>query len=131
MAVVALLFSSSAMAKEGLETAKIKTNPHCQDCKVKIEKALKAVDGVKEAKLNMKDNVVTVKYASDKTTKETLSKTILDLGFKADAAEPANPHKACSADEMKSCPAGKTMKAGSCCMPKAKAETKTTEKSAK
>ncbi|MBM2813334.1 MAG: MerP protein [Ignavibacteria bacterium] len=64
--------------------AQIKTSAVCDMCQSKIEKALKKVDGVQEANLNVDTKIATVKYESEKTDIDKLRATIAKVGYNAD-----------------------------------------------
>ncbi|MEW5799274.1 MAG: heavy metal-associated domain-containing protein [Bacteroidota bacterium] len=57
----------------------------CESCANTVEKALKKVDGVKEAKVNLSEKTATVVLASSKTTTTLLIKAVTDAGFSASA----------------------------------------------
>lgn len=104
LAVMALLMSSSVLAKDEYKEAKIKTTVGCDDCKAKVEKSLKKAPGVKSAKVDMKEQVVTVKYSPAKTDETKLTKLVDELSCKDHAGEAANKsHEGCSAAEKAKC----------------------------
>lgn len=55
----------------------------CQSCAGTVEKSLKKVSGVKEAKVDLKNNIATITLASTKTTTALLIKAVSDAGFEA------------------------------------------------
>ena len=57
----------------------------CESCANTVEKALKKVDGVKEAKVNLSEKTATVVLASTKATTASLIKAVSDAGFSASA----------------------------------------------
>jgi mercuric transport protein len=75
------------------------TGMTCESCVNTVEKALKKVDGVKEVKVDLKNNMATVTLASAKTSTSGLIKAVSDAGF--DATE-YKGKKAESKKEMKS-----------------------------
>ena len=54
----------------------------CPMCQAKVEKALKAVDGVKSAKVDLAGGSVTVS-AKASVTEEALKKAVIEAGFQA------------------------------------------------
>ncbi|MGC8748050.1 MAG: heavy-metal-associated domain-containing protein [Candidatus Kapaibacteriota bacterium] len=59
------------------------TNAHCEGCKTKIEKALKKVDGVQEASLDLPSKVAFVKFDDEKTNIEKLISALNKVGYDA------------------------------------------------
>ena len=56
---------------------------HCVKCAAKVENALKALDGVKKAKVDLGKKNVSVSYLPEKVDENTMKKAINALGFKA------------------------------------------------
>ena len=82
-----VLFVSSfvfAPVKSKTEVVTIKTSAVCESCKARIEKALKSSDGVVEAKLNLDDKKVVVKYNPEKTNPDQIRTVIANTGYDAD-----------------------------------------------
>jgi periplasmic mercuric ion binding protein len=102
IAFLAIFLSSNlvAFSKNDAQEVKIKTSAMCADCKGKIEKCLHKTKGVQEAKLNLEDKFVTVKYNPSKTSPEKLRKSIAKIGYDADEVKAVKPHK-CSDKEGK------------------------------
>lgn len=65
------------------EQVKILTNAHCGNCKIKIEKALKKVNGVEEANLDLTSKVAEVKFNPSQTNPEALVNAIQKAGYEA------------------------------------------------
>ncbi|MGQ9818711.1 MAG: heavy-metal-associated domain-containing protein [Candidatus Kapaibacteriales bacterium] len=63
------------------QTVKLLTNAHCKGCKSKIEKALKKVDGVKSANLDLASKIVEVSFDADKIKIEQLIQAIDKAGY--------------------------------------------------
>ena len=84
--MLVLLVSSFAMApvKFKTEVVTIKTSAVCESCKARIEKALKSSDGVLQAKLNLDDKKVMVKYNPEKTNPDQIRAVIASTGYDAD-----------------------------------------------
>lgn len=80
-----LFFPFVSLSK--VEEIKIITNAHCQGCKTKIEKALKKVNGVIEASLDLPSKVANVKFDSEKTTVEKLIQSVRKVGYEAEIFE--------------------------------------------
>ncbi|MCX7909004.1 MAG: heavy-metal-associated domain-containing protein [Ignavibacteria bacterium] len=59
------------------------TNAHCEGCKAKIEKALKKVDGVQEATLDLSTKIALIKFDTDKASVDNLIATIKKIGYEA------------------------------------------------
>jgi len=68
----------------------IKTSAVCGMCKSKIEKDLSYEKGVMSSNLEVKTQIVTVKYNPKKTNPEKIRKAISKTGYDADAVT-ANP----------------------------------------
>ncbi|HLP51069.1 MAG TPA: heavy metal-associated domain-containing protein [Chitinophagales bacterium] len=62
----------------------IKTSAICGSCKARIEKVVKAVEGVDAVLLNMNNKKLKVKYDPDKTSPERLREVISAAGYDAD-----------------------------------------------
>ena len=62
----------------------IKTSAICNSCKKTIETALKKVDGVESANLNVQTKVVTVLYDVHKTNPDNIRLAISKSGYDAD-----------------------------------------------
>jgi copper chaperone CopZ len=83
----------SAQLKESADLAKInakvlKTTINvptivCGSCVTTVTNALKKVDGVRTAKVDLKKKTATVTYASAKVTVDKLEKAIADAGYDA------------------------------------------------
>lgn len=74
---------SLAMAADDKEV-KIKTSAVCGMCKDRIERNLSFEKGVKEATLDVKTKVVTIKYNPKKTDVTKLKANITKTGYDAD-----------------------------------------------
>ncbi len=60
---------------------KLLTNAHCEGCKIKIEKALKKIDGVEEANLDLTTKIATIKYDSEKVDAKDFISTLEKIGY--------------------------------------------------
>lgn len=77
-------FTVASVGKEKYKVVSIQTSAICESCKARIEKTLKAVEGVSEALLNLNNKVVKVKYAPEKTNPTLLRNAISEAGYNAD-----------------------------------------------
>lgn len=62
----------------------IKTSAVCGSCKARIEKTLKATEGVEEAILNLNSKQVKIKYDPAKTSPDKLREAVAAIGYNAD-----------------------------------------------
>jgi len=84
MLILMLAFSLTAVAADKDKTITLNiSGMTCQSCATTVEKALKKVGGVKEAKVNLAEKKATVVVASAKTTIASLIKAVDDAGFTA------------------------------------------------
>ncbi len=80
----ALIFSVSLYGSDKTKTVSLNiSGMTCQSCANTVEKALKNVDGVKEAKVDLKNNTATVVLASATMAPTGLIKAVGDAGFEA------------------------------------------------
>lgn len=59
----------------------------CPSCKVTVRLALKKIDGVKEAKVDVDKGLVTVDYDVAKITPERIAQAINEMGYKTAVPE--------------------------------------------
>lgn len=83
VATLLLITSALTMAGDDKEV-KIKTSAVCGMCKERIERNLSFEKGVKEATLDVKSKIVTIKYNSKKTDVTKLKANITKTGYDAD-----------------------------------------------
>ena len=86
-ALMLLTFVSSfakAPVKLKSQVVTIQTSAVCESCKKRIEKVLKATDGVLEANLNLDNKKIKVKFNPDKTSAEQIRTVISNTGYDAD-----------------------------------------------
>ena len=89
MIMIGFAVTSFAQQK-GLETAKIKTpTALCEECKPRIERYLKRINGVLQVTVNYRKGETTVKYLIDRTNIEEIKTAIANTGYDADDI-PAN-----------------------------------------
>lgn len=85
--IVSLLFVIPVLVFSKVAEVKLITNAHCEGCKAKIEKALKKVDGVQEASLDLPSKVAFVKFDDEKTKVENLISALQKVGYDAKVYE--------------------------------------------
>lgn len=66
------------------ENVSYKVNIHCEDCKREIESNIPFQKGVKDVKVDMSTNVVTVNFDPKKTDSDIIKKAFEKLDFKAE-----------------------------------------------
>ena len=75
-----LFFSMTSIFANVAKTEKIKVYGNCGQCKTRIEKAAKSVDGVSWATWNEKNEILTVTFDSAKTTTMKIEDAIAKVG---------------------------------------------------
>jgi len=75
-----LFFSMTSIFANVAKTEKIKVYGNCGQCKTRIEKAAKSVDGVSQATWNEKNEILTVTFDSAKTTTMKIEDAIAKVG---------------------------------------------------
>ncbi|MDD4848197.1 MAG: heavy-metal-associated domain-containing protein [Bacteroidales bacterium] len=103
--------STAPVTESKFKEVVFKSNLHCQTCVDKVQKELPyMVKGLKEVTCNLESNTIKVVYNSEKVAPETIKKSIIDLGYKADDpnAKPAGCSKSCpgkcsGAQQQKNC----------------------------
>ncbi len=82
--LLTILFAVNVFAADKNKTVTLTVSGMtCESCANTVEKALKKVDGVKEAKVSLSEKTATVVLASATTT--SLIKAVSDAGFSASA----------------------------------------------
>lgn len=86
--ILLLLFSSLALSAQEkknkeLSTVRFATSIDCQNCVNTIMKNVPFEKGVKDVKCDLATKEVTVQYQKDKTTPESLKRSIEKLGYTA------------------------------------------------
>lgn len=90
-AILAIMLATSMKAQDTtIIELKVKTSAVCGMCKETIEEALAFEKGIKKSSLDVKSQIVTVTYNSNKTTPEKIRLAISNSGYDADDV-PANP----------------------------------------
>ncbi|MCX6154631.1 MAG: heavy metal-associated domain-containing protein [Candidatus Kapabacteria bacterium] len=115
IAVVAFALFASAAFAEQIKELVIKSNPHCANCKTKIEAGLQKLDGIKTASVDVSKKTVTVSYDADKVQDNQIRQSISDLGFKADRIKAKSAE--CK-DDASACKDKKGNKNKNCCKTK-------------
>ncbi|MDB5282382.1 MAG: Heavy metal transport/detoxification protein [Bacteroidota bacterium] len=88
LSATALIFILSFGLKAAVmpkgETVTIQTSAICESCKKRIEKVVKATDGVMEANLNLNNKKLKVKYDSAVISPDQIRTAIANSGYDAD-----------------------------------------------
>ena len=81
-----LLIAIATMSFTGKETKTItiKSSTVCDMCKERIERELVFEKGIKNVKVDISANTITVKYRTDKTDEQAIKQAISKLGYWAD-----------------------------------------------
>ncbi|UFH52909.1 heavy-metal-associated domain-containing protein [Spirosoma sp. KNUC1025] len=77
-------FAGKLISDDKEKEVKIKTSAICGMCKSRIERNLTFEKGVKEANLDVKSKIVTIKYNPSKTDVSKLKANISKTGYDAD-----------------------------------------------
>ncbi|MCX6200263.1 MAG: heavy metal-associated domain-containing protein [Bacteroidetes bacterium] len=83
--ILVLSVGVRASEKQKSQTVTIQTSAICETCKARLEKKLKAVDGVEEAMLNLNNKKIKIKFDPTKTNAIALREIIASTGYDADA----------------------------------------------
>ena len=57
---------------------------HCAGCSTRLERVLKNLEGVEEAKVSLEEKQATIKFDETKTNIENIKEAIADAGFKGE-----------------------------------------------
>lgn len=87
--------------KKGEKTVVYNATLHCESCKAKIEKNIPYEKGVKDLKVDMKANTVTVTFNESKNTAEGIQKAIEKLSIPVSGI--AGSPKAAGCDKTGDC----------------------------
>ena len=82
--IAAMSVGLSAAERQKSEVVTIQTSAICGSCKARLEKVLKATDGVEEAILNLNNKKMKIKYDPTKTDADKLREVISNTGYDAD-----------------------------------------------
>ncbi len=80
--VFAITDSYAIDNKKERKTILLKADLHCQSCVDKIEKNIPFEKGVKDLKVDLKTNTISITYRTDKNNKDNIIKAIEKLGVK-------------------------------------------------
>ncbi len=69
-------------AKKEVKEVVFSVHLHCNSCVKKVQENIAFEKGVKDLKVSLADQTVTVKYDPSKTSEQTLKKAIESLGYK-------------------------------------------------
>lgn len=72
------------MAAPKAKTVVIKSSVICGSCKARVERALKAMDGIDAVVVDLNSKQVKVKYNPDKLSTQQIKLAIANLGYDAD-----------------------------------------------
>ncbi len=78
------LLSAPVLAADNTREVKIKTSAVCNMCKARLERNLGLSKGVKEAVLDVRSKVMTVRFHPGRTSPEELRSVISRTGYDAD-----------------------------------------------
>lgn len=91
LCIVVFTASFAGSVKAGVapktDVVTIQTSAICESCKNRIEKALKATDGIVSANLNLDNKKIKVKYDPTKLTPDQIRTAIAKTGYDADGVK--------------------------------------------
>lgn len=99
MILITFLGITMGLSAQTKQYVEIKTSAQCGTCKAAIEKAVGQIDGVKSAELDIKTQLVAVKFDDSKTNTEAIKTAIISIGYDADEV----PADAKAYDALHSC----------------------------
>ena len=74
----------ASKADENICTVTFATDMRCESCVGKVNENIAFEKGVKDLKVSLEEERITIKYDKRKTSEETLAAAIRKLGYKAD-----------------------------------------------
>ncbi len=77
-------YVAESPADKNVSEVVFSTNMHCDKCVNKISENLSFLKGVKDLKVSLKDQTISIKYDNRKTDEKTLAEAIRKLGYKAE-----------------------------------------------
>ena len=103
--IVGFCFTTLAAEKKNEKTITFTVNMDCHSCVKKIEGNIAYEKGVKDLKVDMKTQTITVTFREDKNTTENLQKAIEKLNIEVKGIEESNTSAKTQAGEKceKSC----------------------------
>jgi Copper chaperone len=78
----------SSQDKKETKTVTFKTTMHCENCVKKVTENISFMRGVKDLKVSLDENVVTITYDPSRTNEDLLAAAIRKLGYEAEKVEP-------------------------------------------
>ena len=94
LVLIMVVVLSAAMSvnaqKKNEKTVIFNANLHCESCKAKVEKNIPYEKGVKDLKVDMKTQTITVTFREDKNNTENLQKAIEKLNIEVKGVEGNN-----------------------------------------
>ncbi len=100
--ILAVMFTTALSVnaqKKGEKTVVFNANLHCNSCKAKVEKNLPYEKGVKDLKIDMEKQTITVSFREDKNSTENLQKAIEKLGIEVKGIAGKSGDEACAKKE--------------------------------
>lgn len=97
LAVMLAAVISVNAQKKGEKTVVFNANLHCNSCKAKVEKNIPYEKGVKDLKIDMKKQTITITFREDKNNAEGLQKAIEKLGIEVKGLADCPGVKSCDA----------------------------------
>ena len=85
--MIAIFTVGLTFEQSKVETITIKTSAVCDMCKEKIENELNYTKGVKFAELEVETKMLTVKFKTDKISKDRIVSIVNSIGYDADGKE--------------------------------------------
>ncbi len=79
----AALVSAAKAPKGEIKTVVFSTKLHCKNCVAKVNENISFEKGVKDLKVDLEAQTITIKYDSSKTSAEKLAAAINKLGYPA------------------------------------------------
>ena len=74
----------AAKSEDNICTVSFATDMHCESCVTKINENIAFEKGVKDLKVSLEEERITIKYDKRKTSEEALATSVRTLGYKAE-----------------------------------------------
>lgn len=88
LVLIMVVVLSAAMSvnaqKKNEKTVIFNANLHCESCKAKVEKNIPYEKGVKDLKVDMKTQTITVTFREDKNTTEKLAESHREIEHRSE-----------------------------------------------
>ncbi|MBR3652613.1 MAG: heavy-metal-associated domain-containing protein [Bacteroidales bacterium] len=78
----------TAPDKKETKTVTFKTTMHCENCVKKVTENISFMRGVKDLKVSLDENTVTITYDPSRTNEDLLAAAIHKLGYETEKVEP-------------------------------------------